>query len=328
MWETKPPMRSSIFPHISVPMASASASPTLLLLFALCFVLNNGVGECRKLAKGPMHEARNHTRIRPACVLNNEVQHTAQCYSPRSIYYGAKAKMSVHVLPTVQTAHVSSTLIEVLNDESDGTQKQLNMIRAGWQVSPDLYGDTQTRLFTYWTTDHNQTTGCYDVQCSGFIIESGTSIRPGSILSEWSSYGGDQTYITLTISKDPSSGHWWLVYEDAETRDTVGYWPNSLFTSLSKRATKIGYGGLVIFPKDSNGPPMGSGHLSNEGVDKAAHLRNLQFMDSSQTFQDYVHHSVKVDAPECYDVSSPSNTGDEAGVHFYFGGPKGCTNKR
>ncbi|KAH0773811.1 hypothetical protein KY290_010948 [Solanum tuberosum] len=31
-------------------------------------------------------------------------------------------------------------------------QKQIpNGIEAGWQVSPDLYGDNNARLFTYWT---------------------------------------------------------------------------------------------------------------------------------------------------------------------------------
>ncbi|KAL0376265.1 UNVERIFIED_CONTAM: hypothetical protein Scaly_0744100 [Sesamum calycinum] len=61
--------------------------------------------------------------------------------------------------------------------------EDLNSIAAGWQVSPDLYGDNNTRLFTYWTSDAYQATGCYNLLCSGFIqvnseIAMGASISP------------------------------------------------------------------------------------------------------------------------------------------------------
>lgn len=90
-----------------------------------------------------------------------------------------------------------------------------------FQVSPDLYGDNNTRLFTYWTvsftsfssisvctlntlknyihfqsflylstklqSDAYQATGCYNLLCSGFIqinsdIAMGASISPVSVV--------------------------------------------------------------------------------------------------------------------------------------------------
>ncbi|KAI7740066.1 hypothetical protein M8C21_022128, partial [Ambrosia artemisiifolia] len=47
--------------------------------------------------------------------------------------------------------------------------EDLKSIESGWQVSPDLYVDNNTRLFTYWTSDAYQATGCYNLICSGFI---------------------------------------------------------------------------------------------------------------------------------------------------------------
>ncbi|KAK9290891.1 hypothetical protein L1049_009070 [Liquidambar formosana] len=46
--------------------------------------------------------------------------------------------------------------------------EDLNKIEATWQVKPDVYGDNNTKLFTYCTTDAYQAMGCltYSAQAS------------------------------------------------------------------------------------------------------------------------------------------------------------------
>jgi hypothetical protein len=63
-------------------------------------------------------------------------------------YYGAKASINVWA-PQVSTAsEFSLSQIWVI---AGSFGNDLNTIEAGWQVSPQLYGDNAPRFFTYWT---------------------------------------------------------------------------------------------------------------------------------------------------------------------------------
>lgn len=103
------------------------------------------------------------------------------------------------------------------------------------QVSPDLYGDNNTRLFTYWTvsflliwvnwlaldlifiwtlcnlflnlfwllylqSDAYQATGCYNLLCSGFIQVS-SAIAMGASISPVSALRNSQYDISILIWK-------------------------------------------------------------------------------------------------------------------------------
>lgn len=102
--------------------------------------------------------------------------------------------------------------------------------RACQQVSPDLYGDNNTRLFTYWTvsfprdayphwlscllysrlaqsmdsmflqSDAYQATGCYNLLCSGFI-QVNSEIAMGASISPVSAYRNAQYDISILIWK-------------------------------------------------------------------------------------------------------------------------------
>ncbi|RZC54315.1 hypothetical protein C5167_013168, partial [Papaver somniferum] len=63
---------------------------------------------------------------------------------------------------------------------------------------------------------------------------------------------------------DQNSGNWWVILQGIP----VGYYPSSIFTQLSKKATRIDFGG-EIFNTRSKGrhtiTQMGSGHFPSEG---------------------------------------------------------------
>ncbi|KAI3842586.1 hypothetical protein MKW92_035684 [Papaver armeniacum] len=62
------------------------------------------------------------------------------------------------------TAHITSQ-IWIIN----GPQEKINSIEFGIMHDPLLYGDSKARLFSSWTADGHQTTGCYNMMCPGFV---------------------------------------------------------------------------------------------------------------------------------------------------------------
>ncbi|RZC63105.1 hypothetical protein C5167_024851 [Papaver somniferum] len=109
--------------------------------------------------------------------------------------------------------------------------------------------------------------GCYNLMCDGFV-QTTSDICLGTF-HEVSTLNGDQKDASFSIHKDQSSGHWWVQLQGI----SVGYYPSSLFTTLSKKATTITWGG-EIYNGRSKGrhtlTQMGSGHFPSEGVMKTS----------------------------------------------------------
>ncbi|MQM04808.1 hypothetical protein Taro_037614 [Colocasia esculenta] len=152
-------------------------------------------------------------------------------------------------------------------------------------VSPSLYGDTRTRLFTHWTTRNDWSNGCYNSQC------------------------------------DRDTGDWWLYYQDhAHKSLAIGHWPKQLFTSLAENADSVMFGGEVFFNKDDDkGPPMGNGYLGIE-QDKAASFTEMQHTDIYGNFDYFSIDDMKfyLDNEACYNTMM---TQGSLGVLFFYGGP-------
>lgn len=188
----------------------------------------------------------------------------------------------------------------------------------GSQVSPELYGDSRPRLFTYWTSDAYQATGCYNLLCSGFVqtnsrIAIGAAINPVSLLN------GNQYDITILIWKDPKLGNWWMGFGD---NTLVGYWPTGLFTHLADQATMVEWGGEIVNSRPNNehtSTQMGSGHFAEDGFGKASYIRNLEIVDSDNSLSSAQDISILAENTNCYNIKSSYNSA--WGIHFYYGGP-------
>lgn len=230
-------------------------------------------------------------------------------------YYGAKASINVWT-PRVTDAYEFSLSQIWLISGSFG--HDLNTIEAGWQVSPELYGDNYPRFFTYWTTDAYQATGCYNLLCSGFV-QTNNKIAIGAAISPRSSYNGRQFDLGLMIWKDPKHGHWWLELGNGLL---VGYWPVFLFSHLRSHASMVQFGGEVVNSRSSGGhtgTQMGSGHFADEGFEKAAYFRNLQVVDWDNNLLPLSNLHVLADHPACYNIRQGKN--NVWGTYFYYGGP-------
>nr|CAB3460369.1 unnamed protein product [Digitaria exilis] len=237
-------------------------------------------------------------------------------YVSGSQFYGAKASLNVWPAQVASPAEFSLSQIWVIS----GTfGNDLNTIEAGWQVSPQLYGDNNPRFFTYWTDDAYQETGCYNLHCSGFV-QTSSRVAIGAAISPFSSYAGRQFDITVLIWKDPRQGHWWL---QLGSGDLVGYWPSSLFTHLGTRAGMVQFGGEVVNARPAGAPhtatQMGSGRFPGEGYARAAYFRNLQVVDWDNSLVPAAGLQLLADRPGCYDIAGGS--GGAWGTYFYYGGP-------
>ncbi|KAL4563657.1 hypothetical protein LXL04_027702 [Taraxacum kok-saghyz] len=230
-------------------------------------------------------------------------------------FYGAKATMNVWDPKIQQSNEFSLSQIWLLGGSF---ASDLNSIEVGWQVSPDLYGDNNTRFFTYWTSDAYQATGCYNLLCSGFI-QINNEIALGASISPISKYHGSQYDISILVWKDPEQGNWWMQFGNGKV---LGYWPGSLFSYLSGSATMVQWGGEVV-NSASDGQhtttQMGSGHFPEEGFGKSSYFRNVQLVDGSNSLRVPKNIETFTEEPNCYDVQTGKN--DAWGSYIFYGGP-------
>ncbi|XP_074572415.1 protein neprosin-like [Curcuma longa] len=230
-------------------------------------------------------------------------------------YYGAKASINVWAPKVTSSSEFSLSQIWIISG-SFGTD--LNTIEAGWQVSPQLYGDSSPRFFTYWTTDAYQATGCYNLLCSGFI-QTNNMIAIGAAISPVSTPSGGQFDISLLVWKDPNHGNWWL---ELGSGTLVGYWPAFLFSHLSEHASMVQFGGEVVNTQpmgEHTSTQMGSGQFAGEGFGRASYFRNLQVVDWDNSLVPPPNLRVLADHPSCYDIQGGINA--LWGNYFYYGGP-------
>lgn len=254
------------------------------------------------------------TSAEPDLIAQSGHQH-AIVYVEGDKYYGAKATINVWKPQIQQTNEFSLSQIWILGGSFG---EDLNSIEAGWQVSPDLYGDNNTRLFTYWTSDAYQATGCYNLLCSGFV-QINNEIAMGASVYPVSGYGDSQYDINILVWKDPKEGNWWMQFGN---KYVLGYWPGILFSYLVDSASMIEWGGEVVNSEPDGqhtSTQMGSGHFPGEGFGKASYFKNIQIVDGSNNLRAPKGIATFTEQSNCYDVQNAQN--GNWGNYFYYGGP-------
>ncbi|KAL1818484.1 hypothetical protein DCAR_0414655 [Daucus carota subsp. sativus] len=252
-------------------------------------------------------------KIRRRDTTSSDHEH-AVAFASGDQYYGAKASINVWAPRVIDQYEFSLSQVWVI---SGSFGNDLNTIEAGWQVSPELYGDNYPRFFTYWTSDAYQTTGCYNLLCSGFV-QTNNKIAIGAAISPRSSYNNKQFDIGIMIWKDPKHGHWWLEFGSGLL---IGYWPSYLFSHLRDHANMIQFGGEIVNSRSGfhTSTQMGSGHFAEEGFGKASYFRNMQIVDWDNSLLPLSNLRLLADHPNCYDIRAGRN--NVWGNYIYYGGP-------
>ncbi|XP_030457433.2 uncharacterized protein LOC115678232 [Syzygium oleosum] len=110
-----------------------------------------------------------------------------------TIKYGAYGRTSIYNI-TVANDQFSSHNIWIQTGPID----HVSMIVAGWTVSPQLYGDTLSRFFTYWT-GNGYRDGCFNLLCPGFVLVGRGA--PVNTPLHGSTYGGDQYELAILVEQ-------------------------------------------------------------------------------------------------------------------------------
>ncbi|XP_030945660.1 uncharacterized protein LOC115970130 [Quercus lobata] len=115
--------------------------------------------------------------------------------SNNRINHGARAIISLEN-PSVEMGQYSMAQIWVQKGQFNG----LESIQAGWAVDPVLYGDSRTRITTYWTVDNFGKTGCFNSECPGFV-QVHPRLHPGSPFANISVFQGQQFVTDILIAQ-------------------------------------------------------------------------------------------------------------------------------
>ncbi|KAI3876449.1 hypothetical protein MKW92_039878 [Papaver armeniacum] len=237
---------------------------------------------------------------------------------------------SYHLDPILSSKHLHPSSsndfasITPICDNFQGAQATINLWKplieqiTEFSVNKSLYGDEEPRIFVYWTADHFNSTGCYNIQCSGFV-QTTSKISFGSSFNNLSIFHGTQYSADFIMFKDKLTGNWWVQVQGID----VGYWPHFLFKQLSTKATRIDFGGQISNTKPNmrhTKTQMGSGHFSSEeGFGISSYFLGVKVFDGN--YEAKVPETVFMiqSNTNCYGLSLGQT--DSSGIIFYYGGP-------
>ncbi|KAK2399697.1 hypothetical protein QL285_049483 [Trifolium repens] len=222
-------------------------------------------------------------------------------------YYGVSGTTSIYD-PKITIAQSSSSYLYI--QSGDGT----NSIIVGWHVFPHITGDERPHIFAAWTSDNFEKTGCYNIQCPGFV-QVHSQYHLGEALPNVSVYGGPIYDLPINIFQ--GNNKWWVMIHNK----AVGYFPVSLFTNL-KAADQVAWGGGTI-AIDAPSPAMGSGYFPDGNPYHSCYFKNIAYKNAIGSGDIRPNKVLEIsDVPNCYRVKYQPND-----YSLLFGGPggSGCT---
>jgi hypothetical protein len=209
-----------------------------------------------------------------------------------------------------------------------GTGSSNQTVEGGWMVEQDKYNTTNAVLFIYWTADNYKSTGCYNLDCTGFV-QTNHNWYLGGTWNHYSATGGDQWGFEMQWKL--YNGNWWLFLKGPGNYEAVGYYPTSIYNGgqMSKKATWLGYGGETTRKIGDDWPQMGSGELAATGWQHAAFQNTIFYIarDEDDGVGVWADLSTTVESLlTCYTISYVgASSGGNWGTYFFFGGPGGTT---
>ncbi|KAK9270759.1 hypothetical protein L1049_026342 [Liquidambar formosana] len=169
--------------------------------------------------------------------------------------------------------------------------------------------------------DNHQSTGCYNTLCSGFVHVN-DRIPLDYVFPNISLFMGIQFEIYFILAKVDATGDWWFLLN--ESSEYVGYWPKSIFTSLSGAADTMRWGGQIFTPStDGASPQMGNGHFENGQYRKTCHMSNIRVINATNSPVIPDNSWVQTVDSRCYYARDNSYKPGLLEYSFLFGGVGG-----
>lgn len=208
-----------------------------------------------------------------------------------------------------------------------GTGANTQTAEAGWTKDPD-FSTSSPVYFIYFTADDYNKTGCYNLQCTGFVQENNSIALGGPVTPCCSTPG--HVNDSFTQEWYQNKGDWWLIIDGTD----IGYYPDSVYNSgqLSQHSTLVEFGGEVNASSTSvNWPQMGSGKFASAGFKKAAYQSSIAYigMNGVSSWANLTEETTgkgNGKPSPCYSGSLIPTSGS-TGPELYFGGPGGKQKK-
>ncbi|KAK7291128.1 hypothetical protein RIF29_06035 [Crotalaria pallida] len=290
------------FQHGRTTLDENQSSATLLIEEDLCPI---GTVPIRRTTKDDLIRLKHLSNNNG--MLTEEVegsQFAAVNLNGADRYYGIKGNINTYNPTVASKEQMSGAYISLAKGPS--------------QVYPKIQGDVQTYFFIAWENKQNQT-GCYNLQCPGFV-QIDNHFHIGSPITSTSTFGGQQFEMSVAILLDPTTNNWWVRLEDKN----LGYFPSTIFSDMSY-ADKGGWYGRTMTTLGNPSPPMGSGHFPDDRFGHACFIRQMTFQN--ETRKDIPPEMKLVgiykDNPSCYDVKYTGYVDKSLGYAMQFGGPGG-----
>jgi hypothetical protein len=204
-----------------------------------------------------------------------------------------------------------------------GTGSQTQTAEAGWTKDPG-FSTTSPVYFIYFTADDYDKTGCYNLECVGFVQENNSIALGGAVKPCCSTPG--QVNDSFTQEWYQKKGDWWLVINGTY----IGYYPDSVYKGgqLSKHSTLVEFGGEVNASSTNvNWPQMGSGKFASAGFEEAAYQSSIAYIGLNDvsawaSLTEETTGKGNGKPSPCYSGSLIPASGS-TGPQLYFGGPGG-----
>ncbi|XP_021800532.1 uncharacterized protein LOC110744821 [Prunus avium] len=229
-------------------------------------------------------------------------------------YTGAKGDIKVCAPSVELDDEYTTSQVCLIN----GPSFAFESVESGWAVNPSVYGDRNTRFFVYWTADGSKKTGCFDLNCPGFV-QTSHEIALGAAIYPISVPDGLPYEIIVYIFKDPVTSNWWVQYGE---RINIGYWPPELFFALSYHATGVEWGGEVYSSRVGTTPhtktDMGNGRFASTAGFSGV-ITRMRIHDNSPALKIPEWVETYMDEFNCYDAIYVEDYVEDP--EFYYGGP-------
>jgi Neprosin len=193
----------------------------------------------------------------------------------------------------------------------------------GWQNYPAKWRTQDPVVFIYWTADNYNKTGCYNLDCPGFV-QVDSKLPLGAALTPVSVARGKQSeaYFGYRLHQ----GNWWAaVGASKSTSRWIGYYPTKIYKygQMSQYATEFDIGGETV--GGTEWPAMGSGQWAYRGLGYAAYDRAILYRNENGGLHaPYLSTTVQgANAHKCYSITFPEKARTDWLTYFYFGGPGG-----
>ncbi|KAK7837941.1 hypothetical protein CFP56_020555 [Quercus suber] len=109
------------------------------------------------------------------------------------------------------------------------TQETIEFSLSQFWMAVGEYGQDLNTTEAGLKNDSYQSTGCYNLLCSGFA-QVDNQIAMGATVTPYSNYDGNQRSVNFYVRKDINGkGDWWMKIADKDFK----YWPSSIFSILS-----------------------------------------------------------------------------------------------